>query len=255
MKQAAPIVEQYGNISVVREDLVPGGTKARFVDYLFEGVDEVVYATPAQGGAQTALALAARRLGKRLTLFVAARKEQHPRIILSERIGACIVEVKLGYLSNVQAKARNYTEYGGFLGRSRVRNLQFGLNSPEAVKAIAAAAVQIPRPSQLWCSAGSGTLACGLAKAWPNVPRFVVSVGHKLIQADVGGGTIIVYPKPYGYEGAPELPFPSDPIYERKTYQIMLERVGGGSATFWNTAASVEDEARRCFVGEGIGGA
>ena len=44
---------------------------------LFEGCDEAVYASPAEGGAQTALATVARQLGKRATIFVAKRHKPH----------------------------------------------------------------------------------------------------------------------------------------------------------------------------------
>ena len=57
----APLVTEHDGVLVVRDDLFPGGTKARFLGTLFNGVDEVVYASPAEGGGQTALATVARR--------------------------------------------------------------------------------------------------------------------------------------------------------------------------------------------------
>ena len=68
-----PIVENHNGVLVVRDDLFEGGTKARFIPSLFNGVTEVVYASPAEGGAQTALATVAALLGKRATIFVAQR--------------------------------------------------------------------------------------------------------------------------------------------------------------------------------------
>ena len=68
-----PIVENHNGVLVVRDDLFEGGTKARFIPLLFNGVNEVVYASPAEGGAQTALATVAAQLGKRATIFVAQR--------------------------------------------------------------------------------------------------------------------------------------------------------------------------------------
>ena len=241
----SPHVAQYGCVSVVRDDLIPGGTKSRYVDALFDDVDEIVYASPAQGGAQTALALAARRLGKQLTLFVAAANNRHPRVVLSDRLGAVVVEVKLGFLSNVQAKARQYTDRQRFLCGRRVRNLEFGLSSAQMIEVIAEAARKIPRPDQLWCAAGSGTLARGLAAAWPDVPRYVVQVGHRLTIEEAAGGCIIVYPRRYAYQETREPPFPSDPTYERKAWYAMLDRIGGSSATFWNTASSAREEEGR----------
>jgi hypothetical protein len=65
---------------VVRDDLFDGGTKARFIPALFDGAQEIVYAGPQEGGAQTALATVARALGKRAIIFVAKRAEPHPRV-------------------------------------------------------------------------------------------------------------------------------------------------------------------------------
>lgn len=48
-----PIVREHGGVSVIREDLFPGGTKARFMPVLFEIAREAVYASPAEGGAKT----------------------------------------------------------------------------------------------------------------------------------------------------------------------------------------------------------
>lgn len=58
------VIEHDGGI-VVRDDLFPGGTKARYLPLLFDGADEVVYASAAEGGAQTALAIVAAQPGKR----------------------------------------------------------------------------------------------------------------------------------------------------------------------------------------------
>ena len=54
-----PIVKNHNGVLVVRDDLFDGGTKARFIPLLLAGTDEVVYASPAEGGAQTALATVA----------------------------------------------------------------------------------------------------------------------------------------------------------------------------------------------------
>jgi hypothetical protein len=75
----APVVTDHFDIRVVRDDLFPGRTKARFAGPLFDDVDEVVYASPAEGGAQTALAITAQQLGKRATIFVAKRRAPHAR--------------------------------------------------------------------------------------------------------------------------------------------------------------------------------
>jgi hypothetical protein len=59
----APVIIEHDGVLVVRDDLFTGGTKARFLGMMFNGADEVVYASPAEGGAQVALATVVRPLG------------------------------------------------------------------------------------------------------------------------------------------------------------------------------------------------
>jgi len=100
----APIVERHCGVLVVRDDLHPGGTKARFIGRVFDNAEEAVYATPAEGGAQTALAYVARSLGKRATLFVAQRAKPHARTLEAARLAAKVVSVSPGYLSVVESR-------------------------------------------------------------------------------------------------------------------------------------------------------
>lgn len=225
----APVIREHDGVLVVRDDLFPGGTKARFLPMLFYGVQETVYASPAEGGAQTALAHVARRLGKRATIFVAARKRMHDRTLEASRLGAKIVPVSPGYLSVVQARAREYAaKHGAAL-------VPFGVDMPEAIDAIAAAARATNiEPDEVWCAAGSGVLARGLAKAWPNARRHVVQVGRELAPAGVAGARIHVYPRPFGQAAKAVAPFPSDPHYDAKAWEMATARRGAGRVLFWN---------------------
>jgi hypothetical protein len=83
-----PVIIEHEGVLVVRDDLFPGGTKARFLGMLFNGTEEVVYASPAEGGAQVALATVAGQLHKRATIFVARRAKSHPRTIEAANLGA-----------------------------------------------------------------------------------------------------------------------------------------------------------------------
>ena len=177
-----PIVERHRGIMVVRDDLFPGGTKARYIGRVFEGAAEAVYASPAEGGAQTALAHTARAMGKRATIFVARRARPHPRTLEAARLGAKVVPVAPGYLSVVQSRAREYCRDTG------AALIPFGAEIPGAVEAIAAAArASGAEPDEIWCAGGSGVLARGLALAWPNARRNVVQVGRGLIPREVAG--------------------------------------------------------------------
>ena len=123
-----PKVTAHNDVLVARDDLFPGGTKARFLPTLFEGADEVVYASAAEGGAQTALATVAAQLGKRATIFVAKRTQPHPRVLMARRLGAKIMQVSPGYLSTVQARARDHSREVG------ARLAPFGVDTPEAIE-------------------------------------------------------------------------------------------------------------------------
>jgi threonine dehydratase len=163
-----PVTIEHDGVLVVREDLFPGATKARFLGCMFEGADESVYASPAEGGAQVALATVARQLGKQATIFVARRASPHPRTMEAAKLGANVISVASGYLSVVQARAREYCT------RTGARLMPFGGDMPEALAA-AACAIGI-EPDEVWCASGSGVLARGLAAAWPHARRHAVQV-------------------------------------------------------------------------------
>jgi cysteine synthase len=151
-----PVIEKIEGVYVVRDDFIPGGTKRCFADSLIKGHAEVVYASPVYGGAQIAIAHAARENGVMATIFCAKRKQPHPRTLEAHRAGAKIVQVPCGYLSNVTAKARQYCERtGAFM-------LPFGLDSDIAIKAISDRASKaqelVGDVDQVWCVGGSGVL-------------------------------------------------------------------------------------------------
>lgn len=224
-----PIVKEHEGIHVVRDDLFLGGTKARFIPRLFVDADEVVYGSPAEGGAQTALAEVARQLGKRATVFVAKRADVHPRVRLTKALGASVVQVSPGYLSVVQARAKAYCEASG------ARLAPFGMDLPEAVDDISEAARSTGiAPDEVWCASGSGTLARALAAAWPRARRHVVQVGRALEPKDVAGAVIHISPLAFGKPHAAQPPFPSDRHYDAKAWEIAKAQRGPGLVLFWN---------------------
>lgn len=224
-----PTIVEHEGIHVVRDDLIGGGTKARFMVRLFEDADEIVYATPAEGGAQSALAWSAREMGKRATLFVAKRADPHPRALMAKRLGATVYQVSPGYLTVVQKRARDYCAATG------ATLAPFGLDTPEAIAEIAAAARSTGfEPDEVWCASGSGVLARALAQAWPDARRHVVQVGRKLSAEDVAGATIHVHPLAFGQRCKVKPPFPSDPHYDAKAWEIAKARRGAGRVLVWN---------------------
>jgi hypothetical protein len=92
----------------------------------------------------------------------------------------------------------------------------------------------------VWCAAGSGVLARGLAQAWPNASRHVVQVGRELSPNDVSGATVHVYPKKFGWATDDKPPFPSDPHYDAKAWELCLAHKGLGRVMFWNVTGPAE---------------
>ena len=230
-----PIVREHDGVLVVRDDLFPGGTKARFLPVLYERADEVVYASPAEGGAQTALAHTAAGLGRRATIFVAKRARPHPRALEAKRVGAKVLQVRPGYLTVVQARAREYCRATGAL------LAPFGADLPEAIELIAAAARATGlEPDEVWCASGSGVLMRGLAKAWPGAERHSVQIGRKLSPGEVAGAAIHIHPRGFGQHAKTAPPFPSDPHYDAKAWELCCQRRGPGTVVFWNVTGPAQ---------------
>lgn len=223
-----PVIEDRGGLLVVRDDLIPGGTKRRVLPALLTGAAEYVYASPAYGYAQVALAHACREAGLQATVFTAKRKEPHARTVEAARAGAKVVMVPTGYLSNVQAKARAYAAAAG------ARLLPFGLDTPGFVSALAGVARALAvRPAEVWTVAGSGVLTRALQRAWPGARFFAVQVG-KVPAA--GKAELLVAPEPFERDARQPPPFPSCSNYDAKAWQF-VRRLAGPGALFWNVAA------------------
>lgn len=225
-----PVLQEHDRIGVVRDDLFPGGTKARFIPAMFADAEEIVYASPAQGGAQFALAFIARELGKRATIFVAARRVPHPRQIEAKCLGAKVVLVSNGRLNVVQARARQYAEETG------AKLAPFGFDVPGAIDVIADAARSLEEnPDEVWCSAGSGTLCRSLKRAWPDAHHVAIAVGRDIAPETVGGADVIRYPRPFEDHARLHPPFPSDPHYDAKAWEIAtIHARKGARVLFWN---------------------
>ena len=187
-------IEKYENqngIYVLRDDLLPGGTKSILLDSIINGgktlsdpqlkgnrvptynddINEIVYASPCYGGFQIALSIFCKNNNKKATIFCAKRKIRHPNTETCVQNGATVVEVPYGYLSVVEKHAREYVrarEPGVTL------KIAFGANSPESINIIASRAKRVIEtfhttygtpPHEIWCAIGSGTLISGIIQA------------------------------------------------------------------------------------------
>lgn len=223
-----PRIHRHGDWFIVRDDDVPGGTKRRAIDVLFTDAEEYVYASPAYGYAQIALAHACRDHGKRATVFVAQRNRLHPRTEEARSLGAKIVQVPHGYLTNVQSKARAYCNATG------AHMLPFGLDAEPVVQRISEIAASLGGDwPEVWCCAGSGTLSRALQQAWPNARHYAVRIGSV---PNAAGATVLVAPEPFERNAREMPPFASCGNYDAKVWQYFSRHASPG-ALFWNVAA------------------
>lgn len=231
MTLPSPVVELHAGIHVVRDDLLPGGTKMRAIFPLMatSSAVEFVYASPGQGYAQVALAYSAKMLGLRATVFTAARKSLHPLTAKAAAAGAEVIQVPFGRLSVVQARARAYAAANGAC------LMPFGVDEAGAQRAIADAALATGlKPFEVWTVAGSGVLTRALQLAWPGANFFAVIVGKT--SCDTGKAQRIVHAQPFHKPAKVLPPFPSAATYDAKAWEHIRAAAAPG-ALFWNVGA------------------
>lgn len=229
-----PVVEKHNGFLVVREDLVSGGSKMRFLPYLVEPYSELVFGGPFCGGAPLALSEIGKRTGQKVTLFYAARANLHPRQIKARENGAKLKLVRPGYLTVVQSRARAYAKKKG------AHFLELGFDMPEAQAPFLAFMAKVRKkagdPPEVWCAAGSGFLARCLGLAFPDSEIKAVAVGlasRHTKQAYSSNVTILECG--YDFDEATKFvsPFQSCPNYDRKAWE-MMQSEGVPGALMWN---------------------
>jgi len=225
-----PILVEHEGIVVVRDDLLPGGTKRRALHVLLDDQhNDYVYASPVYGFAQIALAHTAQDYNRNATIFCAKRNYRHERTRMAEALGAQIIEVPHGYLNVVKARAQEYCQ------RTGAKLLPFGLDDEEFILALADVARRLPiaPPTEVWSVCGSGVLSRALQLAWPDANFFGVRVG---IEPDAGRARVFRAPEEFEQLANLRPPFPSTDNYDAKAWSF-VKRYASPGALFWNVAA------------------
>lgn len=223
-----PVMVEHHGFMVVRDDLLPGGTKRRVIEPMIQASPhrEFIYASPAYGYAQLALAMACRALGKHATIFTAKRKQPHPLTLAARKAGAKVVMIPHGYLSHVQSKAKAYAQEVG------AQYVPFGVDTDDSLSVIAQAARTLSiEPASVWTVSGSGTLSRGLQRAWPGAEFHSVLIGKQ----DANVGKAITYRAPESFEKTAKEPppWPSSAHYDAKLWQFARHHAQPG-ALIWN---------------------
>ncbi len=240
---AAPILEEHEGVLVVREDLLDGGSKIRFLPHIVAGREHLVFGGPFCGGAPYALAVWGQRMGVRVSLFYAKRRDLHWRQRSAFRRGAAIYQVPAGRIAVVQKRARDFAAAEG------ATFLPLGFDVPSATEPFEAVmrgvAAQLPAIEEVWCSTGSGMLARCLGRAFPKARVFGVVVGLKSRnQAQEFPRNVELIDAPYDFaERCPMVPpFNACANYEAKAWEQLKARSAArpGRALFWSVLGDRE---------------
>ena len=231
-----PVVEEHKGFFIVRDDLLGGGSKVRFADYLISSnpeVEEWVYgSSPATGYAQISLSCLCRKYGKKSVIFMADRsvEKRHPYQLQAIDEGAIMHWIPNGMLSVTEKRARDYVSDSP---TSR-RLLPIGFDHPSVLASVVRVAQSMDvKPSEVWTVGSSGTLTRGLQRAWPDASFHCVTVGHA---GDYGKAKTYKCDLPFNKVTKILPPFPSAPTYDAKAWEFMLEHASPG-ALFWNVGA------------------
>jgi hypothetical protein len=266
MNPAAPFehpiaASRHHGITVVRDDIIPGGTKTRAVDAILDGLPpHVAYAGPAYGYAQIALAHGARLTHRTAHIFTASRHHPHPNTTTAAQAGARIHEIAPGYLSQTQHRANAWAAEApaeravlpfGFDSETfrttlarRIRTaLEEAAAAPGPLRAVTGRlapyradelVAAITDPAEVWVAAGSGTLTRTLQDVYPNADHHAILVGKQ--DADIGQAEPHHHPQPFEQAARRPPPYPSTANYDAKVWEHVADRAIGDGVVIWNVA-------------------
>jgi|TARA_B100001094_G_C18129809_1_gene771574 hypothetical protein len=231
-----PIIEEHEGFLVVRDDMLGGGSKIRFADYLIQSqpqIKEWVYgSSPATGYAQISLAHLCTKYDKKAVVFMADRavEKRHPYQLRAMEEGAIMHWVPNGMLSVTEKRARDYVAEDP----ETRRLLPIGFDDDSVLSSI----IRVSRnlsivPDEVWTVGSSGTLTRGLQLAWPRSSFHCVRVGHS-----GSYGNAKIYESKYAFNKATKVlpPFPSAPTYDAKAWEFIKDHASPG-ALFWNVGS------------------
>lgn len=223
-------IEKHNSVFVLRDDLLPGGTKSILMPSIVgdhPDVKEFVYASPVYGGFQIALSAYCKQHGKKATIFCAKRIRLHPNTIKCIDLGANIIQVPYGYLSVVDKHARLYCET-----TPTRQKIVFGADTKANRELLSQRALQVfqvlgQEPDEIWCAVGSGTLLKSISAVCKTATIYGVQVGAEFELQDETTSKIkiIKYEKPFDKPSKFQAPFPSVENYDLKAYEKCMEHI------------------------------
>ena len=225
-------LEKHNRITVLRDDLLTGGTKSILMPSMIGDADEYVYASPVYGGFQIALSAYCQKVGKKATIFCAKRKVKHDNTLECIKYGATIKEIPYGYLTVIEKHARDYCKETG------AEKLVFGAKSKQNINLIGLRMLDVierlgREPKEIWCVIGSGTLVEGILKGTHNAKVYGVQVGAEY-KKEHDRLTVLKYHKGFDKVSKHKAPFKSVPNYDLKAFEYCEKHKVSDDVLFWN---------------------
>jgi len=215
-------------LSVLRDDLVKGGTKRRALEILLKGLnaDRLFYAGTIMGHGALALACACEDQGKQAEIFISGT-EDDPAIRKLRATNAMLHLCAPAPIASLFEQIKESAN-GGVV-------LPPGFDMPEFENAMAYALSGFPAKDypEIWTTAVSGTLTRALHRAFPDTPLKTV----KVVRTSGPLPSTAIYDAPEKYHQAAKNPppYPACPFTDAKLWQFAL-RDARPDALIWNTA-------------------
>lgn len=229
MSQPFHIMELTTSLHVLRDDLLPGGTKRRALDFFLQNVSEqnLYYAGTTMGHGALALAHACAVTNKTAHIYISADENDLVLQKLSEA-GAKLYPQKpmtIDKLHAISSKAA---------ARDAISLLP-GFAFPAFENALIQSLKNFDASpySEIWTSCVTGTLTRTLQKSFPDKTFKIV----KTVKAgcDLGNGEIFQAPEKYHRPAKSPPPYPSCAYTDAKVWQF-AESLAKSRALIWNTA-------------------
>jgi hypothetical protein len=238
------LVKKNVKVNVIRDDYLEGGTKQRALDVLMKKkYNEYIYAGPAEGYAQIALAYIGGLYNKKVTIFLAKRKKDTDLTTKAREYGAKIKYISPpNRINNLRQKSIVYEK------KNKNRKLlPFGLDSELYITSLAQRIKEAwgrkRKPKRIWLVSGSATILRALALIFPDACFLVVEVGKKIWPDLVEGINHKIYKSSLKfYQNATVVPpYNSVITYDAKLWEFVVKHGINGDYV-WNVAGDVKNE-------------
>ncbi|HEU4839133.1 MAG TPA: hypothetical protein VFS88_06965 [Micavibrio sp.] len=215
-------------LTILRDDLVAGGTKRRALDLLLKDMNasRVAYAGTVMGHGALALACACQAAGKEAVIFLSGG-EDDPVI---KRLRETNAVLHLCPPAPVAALYELAKEQAGDMPV-----LPPGFDTPAFEEAMVAALApfSVNDYPELWTTAVTGTLTRALRRAFPDTPLKTVKVVRN--SGPLPSDAVYDAPEKYHQAAKNPPPYPACPFTDAKLWQFAAAHAGSG-ALIWNTA-------------------